>query len=259
MNNLKIIIALSILSLWRTGLSAPDEMVMIPAGAYTLGDSNGRYDEKPQLTVQLNRFLIDRYEVSNAQFKRFVETTGYKPQGPWKRGFPAWGDQLPVRFISWYDAHAYAKWAKKRLPTEAEWEAAAGKNTSQTAVVNQPFILGPLWVDAKIDINQWGLFNMGGNVREWVADWYDKYQYRTLLANLQLSNPKGPADGTPPEPHFLENNLSAGNERSTRKVVRGASWIAPDHVRKSRRWAHNPHHWYNDIGFRCVSIPEEKK
>ena len=251
MNTIKILIALSLLSLWRTTLSAPSEMLMIPAGTYLIGNSNGRYDEKPQLKVQLNAFMIDRYEVSNAKFKHFIEKTAYKPQGPWKRGFPIGGEKLPVRFITWYDAKNYANWVKKRLPTEAEWEAAATP-ISKTSFTNQPFIIGPTHIDTKIDVNQWGLYHIAGNVREWVADWYDKYQYQALANKKTIENPQGPADGTPPAAHFLENNLSAGNERSTRKIVRGASWIAV-HANNSRRWAHNPNHWYNDIGFRCVS------
>ena len=243
------------------------EMVEIPAGVYSLGDSQGRYDERPQLSVRLHAFLIDRREVSNIQFQRFVQQSGYSPQGPWKEGFPTGGERLPVRLITWYDAQAYAKWAGKQLPTETQWEAAAGKNifpwgdTWQMgrSITDQPVEAGPQEVDLSLERHPLGILNLAGNVREWVATWYDRYAYQTL-ANLPIiEDPQGPMDHTPPEQRFIDAQLTAGNERSTRKVVKGASWVAhhPDWVRKSHRGAHNPHHWYNDLGFRCVFNLEE--
>lgn len=245
------------------------EMVKVPAGPYSLGNSQERYDERPQLLVHLGAFLIDRYEVSNAQFQRFIDQSGYSPQGPWKEGFPTGGEKLPVRFVTWYDAQAYAQWAKKRLPTEAQWEAAVGKNIFPwgdswklgQSVTYQTVDAGPQAVDLPLDRNPLGIVNLAGNVREWVADWYDRYTYQSLANSSMIQDPQGPADHTPPEKRFVDHQLTAGNERSTRKVVKGASWVAhhPDLVRKSHRWAHNPHYWYNDIGFRCVFNLEESQ
>ncbi len=244
------------------------ELIKIPSGIYSIGDQNGRYDEKPVISVRLKEFLIDRTEVSNARFEVFVQATGYRPQGPWRRSYPSGGEEFPVRFVTWHDAVAYAKWAGRRLPTEAEWEATAGPKRyswgnrweSKKAITLLPLGHGPKQVLSDTDTSSFGVLNLSGNVREWVSDWYDRFAYSSYPAGKVIEDPQGPKDGAKPQLHFIESNTAAGNERSTRKVVRGASWAAghPDLSRRSKRGAHNPKHWYNDIGFRCaISLPEK--
>jgi len=104
-------------------------MVLIPAGPFMMGaspqESVGDPDEVPQHEVTLPAFKIDKYPVTNAQFYDFCFSTGYEAEGKWQEYHSKATDHEPVRGVSWQDANAYAKWAGKRLPTEAEWEKAA--------------------------------------------------------------------------------------------------------------------------------------
>jgi formylglycine-generating enzyme required for sulfatase activity len=109
----------------------PVPMVTIPAGEFLMGnpEGKGRADEWPQRSVYLDEFAIDRVEVTNERYLAFVATTGHQsPPNPYGTGplvFAKGIEQLPVVQTTWYDAKAYCSWAKKRLPTEAEWEKAA--------------------------------------------------------------------------------------------------------------------------------------
>ncbi len=106
-------------------------MVKIPAGTFLMGnpEGKGRADERPQRSVHLDAFAIDQVEVTNERYMAFVTSTGHRnPPNPYGTGSlrSVKGiEQLPVVQMTWYDAKAYCSWAKKRLPTEAEWEKAA--------------------------------------------------------------------------------------------------------------------------------------
>lgn len=232
--------------------------VIVRGGVFTLGDLGGRYDEQPLVTVRLSSFDLDRTEVDNGSFAAFVAARGYQPIGPWRRGFPEGGERLPVRFVSWYDARAYCLYAGADLPTEAQWEAAAQTHPDRVSTLggdaNQP--------PAMIDRARRGddVLLLGGSLREWTADWYDRYRYALLAAEVRrrrkpLLDPSGPVDGTQPEARFVDAGAAAGNERSTRKAVRGASWVTrdADALRPARRDALNPRRYYDDVGFRCAA------
>ena len=229
-------------------------MVVIPAGEFQMGSDNGGDHEKPVHTVYLDTFYMDKYEVTNAQYRRFVQATRYsEPAGygyvgdAWRDGFRPCsdsrfrGDDQPVVCVCWADAQAYAAWAGKRLPTEAEWEKAArgglvgmeypwgskiteenanyGSNTVNTTPVGS------------YPPNGYGLYDMAGNVWEWCADWYSSDYY----SGPPERNPKGPDSGTV-------------------RVLRGGSWIYnPYYLRVAPRSYNPPTDAYSHIGFRCVS------
>ena len=105
-----------------------DTMVTIPAGPFRMGTDSERADQQngPEHVVDLPAYKMDKYLVTNAQYARFVAATGYRAPLDWKGGKIPKGLELhPVTMVTWADANAYAKWAGKRLPTEAEWEKAA--------------------------------------------------------------------------------------------------------------------------------------
>ncbi len=107
-------------------ITAPDGMVYVPGGRFEMGRSNGDEYERPAHTVEVDPFFIDRTEVSNEQYQRFVTATNHRAPTHWQNGSLASVEaKLPVVNVSWDDATAYARWAGKRLPTEAEWEFAA--------------------------------------------------------------------------------------------------------------------------------------
>jgi iron(II)-dependent oxidoreductase len=236
-----------------------DEMILIPAGEFLMGSSESDvqryllefiyrkpsrfYDEQPQHTVYLDAFYIDKYEITNAQYKVFLESTGYKPPLYWDNNLYNQPDQ-PVMSVSWADAEAYARWAGKRLPTEAEWEKASRGTDGRTwpwgnewdpsklnandvgavdgYVYSAPVGSYPLWV------SPYGVHDMAGNVWEWVADWYDKdyYKYSPKI------NPKGPESG--------ENH-----------VARGGSWdMNYDFTRCPSRFGLSPGSLL--VGIRCA-------
>jgi sulfatase modifying factor 1 len=223
-------------------------MVLIPAGEFQMGDSfkEGQDNELPVHTVYLDAFYMDVYEVTNAQYKKFMDTTGYKAPAYWND--PNYNaPNTPVVGVTWYDAKAYADWAGKRLPTEAEWEKAArgglvGKrypwgDTISHDDANYEGTGGKdTWTYASpvgsFAPNGYGLYDMAGNVWEWCADWYDGNYY----VNSPKSNPEGPDSGS-------------------YKVLRGGSWFSTDYylLRTAYRYGYrSPTNYYGDVGFRCV-------
>ncbi|MBD3184083.1 SUMF1/EgtB/PvdO family nonheme iron enzyme [Candidatus Poribacteria bacterium] len=220
-------------------------MVLIPAGEFQMGSESGGDDEKPVHIVYLDDFYIDKYEVTNARYKKFLDETDHREPGYWKD--PNYNSpDHPVVGISWEDARAFCKWAGKRLPTEAEWEKAArgglvGKkypwgdeidhdkaNYYGTGGKDKWEYTSPV---GSFPPNEYGLFDMAGNVWEWCADVYDSKYYSVS----EKKNPKGPESGV-----F--------------RVLRGGGWIPNDveHLRVSYRGALKQTQSHCGFGFRCV-------
>ena len=248
-------------------------MVLIPAGEFEMGDhfNEGLADELPVHTVSLDDFYMDVNEVTNAQYKKFVEATGHREpkgygfvDGEVKDGFEPWkspyfnGDNQPVVCVSWHDAMAYAQWAGKRLPTEAEWEKAArgglkgkrypwGDNISH----DDANYLGTggrdTWAKTapvgRFPPNDYGLYDMAGNVLEWCLDEYQADFY----SKSPRTNPIAGAAN-------LDEIINNFTDLTVRRVLRGGSWYhLYDGVRVASRFRNDPALRFAPFGFRCVS------
>ena len=219
-------------------------MVLVPAGEFLMG-SEGWYDTKPAHQVYLDAFYIDTYEVTNALYQKFAQTTGRQAPPYWK-DVKYNSPNQPVVGVTWDDAAAYCHWAHKRLPTEAEWEKAARGTDGRT------YPWGNQWDKARANSagggpgrptpvgsyeggkSPYGVYDMAGNVWEWVADWYDVNYYQTSPNR----NPRGP---------------ETGNTR----VLRGGSWLIDnsDYFQCAYRSNYRPTFRYENYGFRCARAP----
>lgn len=161
--------------------AVPTGMVAVPGGAFRMGRDDGDLYESPLHEVTVAPFFMDRTEVTNAQYAEFVKATHHPAPPHWKDGkYPTGADKLPVVNVSWQDANAYATWAGKRLPTEAEWEYAAraqdarrypwGSQWDATkANTSESNLNRPVEADSYADAaNPFGLLQLSGNVWEWV-------------------------------------------------------------------------------------------
>ena len=239
------------------------EMVLIPAGEFLMGspEDEGEDGEHPQHTVFVDAFYMDKYEVTNGQYKQFIDATGHKAPEYWDNEAYNQPNQ-PVVGVSWDDAKAYCQWAGKRLPTEAEWEKAArggsvGKKypwgdsithddanyygTGGRDTWNRPSPVG------SFAPNGYGLYDMAGNVWEWCADWFDSGYY----AKSSKQNPTGPSS---------QEYLDADQKKGWRqRVLRGGSWPnSPYYLRTAYRFSFNPAYGdYFFVGFRCVVAAQD--
>ncbi|HSL02195.1 MAG TPA: formylglycine-generating enzyme family protein [Nitrospiraceae bacterium] len=232
-------------------------MVLVAAGEFTMGSNEGGDDEKPVHRVSLNAYYMDKYEVTVGQYAKFLEATGMDAPPKWTTMDEPPHQKRPVVNVDWSDANTYCEWAGKRLPTEAEWEKAARGTDGRI----YPWGNGPpdrlranygkeKWNNhaALVPVGQledgkspYGIYDLAGNVWEWVSDWYDDDYYK----NGPSRNPKGPESGK-------------------YKVLRGGSWdLAPEHLRSERRDFNTPSSPdYNspsyrnfNSGFRCAKNP----
>lgn len=251
-------------------------------------------NEIPQHKVYLNAYFIDKYPVTNAQYKKFIESGGYMQKTFWSddgwqyivQAKPLENNELdgafhdqadcPVVNISWYEAEAFASWAGKRLPTEAEWEKAARGTDGRIYPWGNEFDKTRLnCAEAKIEKptavtkypqgqSIYGCFDMAGNVWEWTADWYDSQYYRyTSDKNPQgpTMAEKNPYFGRPEEVGISIYDLKpspTSKALSGCKVLRGGSWNGSGivHIRCSNRDYDEPTYKNDTIGFRCAKSPE---
>ena len=243
----------------------PDDMVQVPGGAHRLGAVDGHEPDAPPRTLRLAPFLLDRHEVTNRQFARFVAVTAYhtnaeREGGGWiyRRGAPDWqyvegadwrhplgpgssiadGDAQPVVLVSWGDAEAYARWSGKRLPTEWEWEAAAraGGATSESAIAAAEAGRANVWQ------GRWPQRNLltdrffyAAPVGSFAADRLGLYD---LIGNVW---------------EWTASAYAVGDER---RVARGGSWFCSrgycSAYRPDFRGKSPPDHAFNNVGFRCA-------
>lgn len=219
-----------------------EDMVLIPEGIFWMGaseeDEAAEPDEKPGREIYLSAFCIEKYEVSNRKYAEVAAS----------HVFSAEQANLPVTMVSWFDAKAYCVKLGLDLPTEAQWEKAA-RGTGEwvypwgngwrveraNSFAIEPHKLRPV-TDFADGASPYGVYNMAGNVSEWVGDWYDPGWY-------EIMNKQDPFRSA--EPADIESG----------KVVRGGSYRNPqENLRtSSREWISPPSDSFSFIGFRCVS------
>ena len=214
-------------------------MVYVPGGEFTFGFDGGAEDQSPAQALSTDGFNIDKYPVTNAEYKVFVDETGHRAPRHWQEGaIPEGKEDHPVVWVTWEDANAYAAWAGKRLPTEAEWEKAArgesgalypwgdsfdsAKCNSREAGLGDTSAVGSYAAGESV----YGAGDMAGNVWEWTADWYQAY--RGSVYHLERYG-------------------------ETYRVLRGGSWFdGSDVVTSVARNSGKPTFMFSTIGFRCV-------
>ena len=184
------------------------EMILIPEGVFTRGSDMGGFDEKPEQEIYVDAFYVDKYEVTVQAYNVFRKNAGYvKPSFPFLQGDEKILETptFPVVGVSWYDSTNYCKWARKRLLTEAEWEKAARgthglkfpwsnkvleKRANLAGTADGFEFMGPVG-SFPMGRSVYGVYDMSGNVSEWVLDIYDQFYYPTA----PIMNPTGPEKG----------------------------------------------------------------
>jgi formylglycine-generating enzyme required for sulfatase activity len=216
---------------------------IVPTGPFMMGDD----EDAPLREVHVDRFYMDKYEVSLSLYSKFLEATGSPIESEyWSATDAATHGDRPVIGVSWHDANSYCRWAGKRLPTEAEWEKAArgvdqrtypwGNEEPAARLANfgkrggKPFADGLVAVSGlEAGKSPYGIFQLAGNVSEWVADWYSE-----SYARGDVRNPTGPTQGKG-------------------KVLRGGGWYdSAAALRSTKRFFVSPEDVSDDRGFRCA-------
>jgi iron(II)-dependent oxidoreductase len=250
------------------------EMILVPAGEFTRGNDNSADNEKPAMTVNVGPYYADKFEITNEQFKKFIESNKYTTEAEitglgwvYNDGIlsqvkgACWKDpngdgkgienilQHPVVQVSWKDAENYAKWANERLITEAEWEKAARANKELV------YPWGNDWIDNvsncgddacstapvgsyQQDKSPYECYDMAGNVAEWCSDYYEQLYYQSRITD----NPKGPATGYS---HIIRGGSWISFSTEARLTVRKSGVLSGQKNRPGQFWT-------NYIGFRCA-------
>ena len=238
----------SALEIGSTQVSEVDNMIQVyvPAGEFEMGSEDRNSDEEPVHSVYLDAFWMDQTEVTNAMYNECVDASVCEqPDNKTNIGVGEFANH-PIVYVNWFDAQSYCEWTGRRLPTEAEWEKAARGNLERKDYPwgNQPPLCtlgvsnGAQYQDCvnetiqvkSFDVNGYLLYDMAGNVWEWVADWYDKEYF----SNSPISNPQGPESGV-------------------YKILRGGSWT--DQVvdlYSANRFKDIPDYAWGYYGFRCA-------
>jgi formylglycine-generating enzyme required for sulfatase activity len=239
--------------------TGPAGMVWIPAGLFAMGSNPDHIqqaaewcdcgtrqfeDELYMHEVQVSGFYIDKYEVTNQQFKVFADASGYRTDAEkkneahtWRTEYTAGKDNHPVVWMTWNDAVAYCEWAGKRLPTEAEWEKAARGTDARL------WPWGSNWDNKLLNMGEggrktttpvgsfvdgasfYGVMDMAGNVWEWVNDWYDAGYYQSGV----IQDPQGPEDGVDRVLRGGGYNNGIHDVRVANRHKGGQAGYAPDH------------------------------
>jgi formylglycine-generating enzyme required for sulfatase activity len=226
-------------------------MVYVPGGVLKIGrDVGGEENERPAHTVTINPFFLDRLEVTNEEYRKFIQATGHIAPPSWQNGlYPAGSEQNPVSDVTWEDASIYAKWASKRLPTEEEWEYAARGPEGRI------YPWGNEWKDGVANVladagkqihimpvgqfsagaSPFGVLDLSGNLWEWTSSDYKLY------------------DG---------GKISVPYGYSNLKVIRGGSFQSEGKIATTtlrRGWPATRLNWpdgsdpiYGETGFRCA-------
>ncbi len=237
-------------------------MLLVPEGYFLMGTGQTEInelrqlvhfnpgwaaDEQPPRRVFVSAFYMDETPVTCAEYKKFLDTQPARAvPANWdghRREYPSKLADHPVTFVSWNDAVAYAQWAEKRLPTEAEWEKAArgtderrfpwGRVLEATRCNTREGHIGAttsVLQFAGVGASPYGILDLAGNVWEWCADWYAEDYYATG----PTQNPRGP-------------------DESDWRVLRGGAWdMSMDYARCASRDYIVPDEGYATVGFRCV-------
>lgn len=224
---------------------APDGMVFVKGGEFTMGSNKGDVAEMPAHTKTVKSFFMDKYEVTRADYAKCVEAGKCTAPSIWKDGkFPAGTEKFPVVGVTYPQAEAYAKFVGKRLPTEEEWEFAA-RGTDKRI-----FPWGNTWEKGKANANgeskdftevgkfsgtsPFGIYDMVGNAWEWTSSEFKAYPNGKLPANAPKANAR---------------------------VIRGGSFESADDFASTTYrtgWLAEGAPTYNQTSFRCVKDIEEK-
>ena len=237
------------------------DMVFVPTGEFVMGtnDKNNDTDgQQPEHRVYLDAYEIDKYEVTVEEYLRCVAAK--KCASPSKGDLKYYKPREPIRMVNWFEARNYCAWISKRLPTEAEWEKAArGPNNYINPWGNRPVknevdgAIGGGLANVgsyKNDMSGYGLYDTGGNVSEWAADWF-AFDYK----HAGSRNPQGPQKGE--TSRYLTEPM---------RTVRGGSFLTNikgafhESYFSLVRYGLEPKTGTPWIGFRCArSVTAQKK